>query len=38
VQDLISGLQSIGATARDIIAIIEAINAAGALNAELQVI
>jgi flagellar P-ring protein precursor FlgI len=38
VQDLISGLQSIGATARDIIAIIEAINAAGALNAELEVI
>jgi flagellar P-ring protein precursor FlgI len=38
VQDLISGLQSIGATARDIIAIIEAVNAAGALNAELEVI
>jgi len=38
VQDLISGLQSIGATARDIIAIIEAINAAGALNAQLEVI
>jgi flagellar P-ring protein precursor FlgI len=38
VQDLISGLQSIGASARDIIAIIEAINAAGALNAELEVI
>ncbi len=38
VQDLIAGLQSIGASARDIIAIIEAINAAGALNAELEVI
>ena len=38
VEDLISGLQSIGASARDIIAIIEAINAAGALNAELEVI
>jgi flagellar P-ring protein precursor FlgI len=38
VQDLISGLQSIGASARDIIAIIEAVNAAGALNAELEVI
>jgi flagellar P-ring protein precursor FlgI len=38
VQDLITGLQTIGASARDIIAIIEAINAAGALNAELEVI
>ena len=38
VQDLISGLQSIGASARDIIAIIEAINSAGALNADLEVI
>lgn len=38
VQDLISGLQSIGASACDIIAIIEAINSAGALNADLEVI
>jgi flagellar P-ring protein precursor FlgI len=38
VQDLISGLQGIGATARDIVAILEAIKAAGALQAELMVI
>ena len=38
VDDLISGLQSIGATARDIVAILEAIKVAGALHAELEVI
>ncbi len=38
VQDLISGLQGIGATARDIVAILEAIKASGALQAELEVI
>ena len=38
VQELISGLQGIGATARDIVAILEAIKAAGALQAELEVI
>ena len=38
VEDLVSGLQGIGATARDIIAILEAIKAAGALNADLVVI
>jgi len=38
VQDLVNGLQAIGATARDIVAILEAVRAAGALNAELIVI
>ena len=38
VQELISGLQGIGATARDIVAILEAIKAAGALQADLEVI
>ena len=38
VEDLVNGLQAIGATSRDIIAILEAIKAAGALNAELVVI
>ncbi len=38
VEDLISGLQGIGATARDIVAILEAIHAAGALHAELEII
>jgi flagellar P-ring protein precursor FlgI len=38
VDDLINGLQSIGATARDIVAILEAIKAAGALQAELEII
>jgi flagellar P-ring protein precursor FlgI len=38
VQELITGLQGIGATARDIVAILEAIKAAGALQAELEVI
>jgi len=38
VEDLVNGLQGIGATARDIVAILEAIRAAGALNAELVTI
>jgi len=38
VEDLVNGLQAIGATARDIVAILEAIRAAGALNAELVMI
>lgn len=38
VEDLVRGLQSIGATARDVIAILDAIRAAGALQAELEVI
>jgi flagellar P-ring protein FlgI len=38
VEDLVNGLQGIGATARDIVAILEAIRAAGALNAELVMI
>jgi flagellar P-ring protein FlgI len=38
VEQLVSGLQKIGATARDVIAILQAIKAAGALDAELEVI
>ena len=38
VEDLVRGLQAIGATSRDIIAILQAIKAAGALQAELEVI
>jgi len=38
VDDLINGLQAIGATPRDIVAIMEAIRAAGALQAELEII
>jgi flagellar P-ring protein FlgI len=38
VEDLVRGLQAIGASARDIIAILQAIKAAGALQAELEVI
>jgi flagellar P-ring protein FlgI len=38
VDDLINGLQAIGATPRDIVAILEAVKAAGALQAELEVI
>lgn len=38
VEDLINGLQAIGATPRDIVAILEAVRAAGALQAELEVI
>jgi flagellar P-ring protein FlgI len=38
VEDLVRGLQAIGASARDIVAILQGIKAAGALQAELQVI
>jgi len=38
VEQLVAGLQKIGATARDVIAILQAIKAAGALDAELEVI
>ncbi len=38
VDQLVNGLQKIGATARDVIAILQAIKAAGALDAELEVI
>jgi flagellar P-ring protein precursor FlgI len=38
VEQLVSGLQAIGATARDVIAILQAIKAAGALQADLEVL
>jgi flagellar P-ring protein precursor FlgI len=38
VEQLVNGLQKIGATARDVIAILQAIKAAGALQADLNVI
>lgn len=38
VELLVDGLQKIGATSRDVIAILQAIKAAGALDAELEVI
>jgi flagellar P-ring protein precursor FlgI len=38
VEQLVNGLQAIGATARDVIAILQAVKAAGALDAELEVI
>ncbi len=38
VEQLVSGLQSMGATARDVIAILQAIKVAGALHAELEVL
>jgi flagellar P-ring protein precursor FlgI len=38
VQQLVSGLQSIGATAHDVIAILQALKRAGALQAELEVL
>jgi flagellar P-ring protein FlgI len=38
VEQLVSRLQAIGATARDVISILQAIKAAGALEAELEVI
>jgi len=38
VGDLVNGLQAMGATSHDIVAILEGIKAAGALNAELVVI
>ena len=38
VEDLINGLQTMGATARDIVAILQAIKSAGGLQAELEVL
>jgi flagellar P-ring protein precursor FlgI len=38
VEDLVRGLQAIGATSHDIVAILQAVKAAGALQAELEVI
>jgi len=38
VDELIRGLRSIGATARDIVAILQAVKAAGALQADLEVL
>jgi flagellar P-ring protein precursor FlgI len=38
VDDLINGLQEIGATPRDIVAILEAVRSVGALQAELEII
>ncbi len=38
VEQLVNGLQAIGATAQDVISILQAIKAAGALQAELEVI
>ena len=38
VEQLVAGLQNMGATARDVIAILQAIKAAGALQAELEVL
>jgi len=38
VEQLVNGLQAIGASARDVIAILQAIKAAGALEADLEVI
>ncbi len=38
IDQLVSGLQTMGATARDVISIIQAIKAAGALDADLEII
>jgi len=38
VEELIRGLQTMGATARDVVAILQAIKRAGALNADLEVL
>jgi len=38
VDDLVTGLQAIGASTRDVISILQAVKAAGALRAELEVI
>lgn len=38
VEQLVNGLQAIGATARDVVAILQAIKSAGALQADLEVI
>ena len=38
IEDLVTGLHNMGATARDVISILQAIKAAGALDADLEVI
>jgi flagellar P-ring protein precursor FlgI len=38
VEDLVSGLHEMGATARDVVAILQAIKAAGGLRAELEIL
>ena len=38
VEELINGLHAMGATARDIVAILQAIKAGGGLQAELEVL
>jgi flagellar P-ring protein precursor FlgI len=38
IDELVGGLQRMGATARDVISILQAIKAAGALDADLEVI
>jgi flagellar P-ring protein FlgI len=38
VEELVRGLQTMGASARDVVAILQAIKAAGALNADLEVL
>jgi flagellar P-ring protein precursor FlgI len=38
VEDLVQSLNAIGATPRDVIAILQGLKSAGALNAELEVI
>ena len=38
IDDLVGGLHNMGATARDVISILQAIKAAGALDADLEVI
>jgi flagellar P-ring protein FlgI len=38
VEELVRGLQTLGASARDVVAILQSIRAAGALNAELEIL
>ena len=38
IEELVGGLQKMGASARDVISILQAIKAAGALDADLEVI
>jgi flagellar P-ring protein precursor FlgI len=38
VEELVRGLQTMGATARDVVAILQGIKQAGALNADLEVL
>jgi len=38
VEQLVNGLQAIGASARDVVSILQALKAAGALQAELEVL